>query len=512
MQLQQASLLHGNGRLREAESLYTRFLKHNPRHAGALAALALIALQGGNPQRAVLLFAKAIKVRPDQASLHNNRGIALLQLGRLAEAEAGFRQALVLQSDYPDALKNLGNLLQDQRRPLEALTCFDQAIALDPAAADGHCYRGNALLDLDRHAEAIASFDAAIARQPGFAPAWYNRGNVHKSCNRIAPALADYDRALALQPDYADARWNKALLTLLAGDFQAGWPLYEARWHSVLRGQARQYPQPLWLGDADIAGNTLLVHAEQGAGDVIQFCRYLPLLAERGAQIMFSAPRELLPLLATLSGDVTLVGQGRLPDFDLHCPLLSLPLACGTTLTTIPAATPYLAAAEQRRAGWQDRLGGGDKPRIGLVWSGSPTHANDHNRSLPLSALAPLLELPCEFHSLQKQLRAGDVPLLEAGNLSHHGPALRDFADTAALIMQMDLVISVDTAVAHLAGALGKPVWVLLPFAPDFRWLLERSDSPWYPSATLFRQPGPGDWPAVLARVRQNLAAAFPTI
>jgi Glycosyltransferase family 9 (heptosyltransferase) len=294
------------------------------------------------------------------------------------------------------------------------------------------------------------------------------------------------------------------------GDFDTGWKAYEWRWRTgAFAGQRRQLQAPLWHGDTPVSGKTILLHAEQGLGDTIQFIRYVPLLAGRGAKVVCEVQPQLLPLLAQLQNaqDVTIIAKGEpLPAFDLHCPLLSLPLAFGTQPETIPAAVPYLAAPEQRLAEWRDRLPPGG-PRAGFVWSGQPSHKNDANRSIPLARLAALFDDPrLRCFSLQSGLRDADSEALRGlPNLVHLGGEFRDFADTAAVIALLDVVVSVDTAVAHLAGAMGKPVVILVPHAADFRWLRGRDDSPWYPTAKLFRQPAFGDWDSVIVRLRDEL-------
>lgn len=322
-------------------------------------------------------------------------------------------------------------------------------------------------------------------------------------------AEACYDQAISIQPDYADAYWNKALLKILSGDYPTGWALYEWRWQSMQKEHVRKFDQPLWLGDQPLAGKTLLIYPEQGLGDFIQFCRYALLLQTMAGKVIIETPAPLLALLTTLNGEFTLVEQGRpLPDFDLQCPLMSLPYAFKTTLATIPGTTPYLAVDQYKHRWWRERLGEKTAVRIGLVWSGGRGYKNDHNRSIPLKQLVPLLALPLEFHALQKEIRQDDaVVLADFENLHCHQQYLADFTDTAALMAEMDLVISVDTSVAHLAGAIAKPVYILLPFNLDYRWLLDRADSPWYPTATLLRQQRAGDWTGVIAQAVELVKA-----
>jgi len=309
-------------------------------------------------------------------------------------------------------------------------------------------------------------------------------------------------------PDYADAHYNEALCRLVLGDFDRGWEMQEWRWKTEqLRDSKHSFTQALWLGHENISGKTILLHAEQGFGDTIQFCRYVPLLAARGARVILEVQEPLRELMTGLVGATQVVCRGDpLPDFDVYCPLLSLPLAFGTRLETIPSAVPYLCASSQRMMDWDTRLGPKRRPRIGLAWSGLPTHKNDHNRSIRLGALLSLLDIDATFVSLQKGVRPADATILkERSDLLHFGSEIRDFSDTAALISNLDLVISVDTSVVHLAGALAKPVWAMLPFTPDWRWLLDRDDSPWYPTVRLFRQDDTRAWDKVIARVHAAL-------
>ena len=313
----------------------------------------------------------------------------------------------------------------------------------------------------------------------------------------------------AIKPDYAEAYWNKSLLKILIGEYLEGWKLYEWRWKKEPQiNSPRAYHQPLWLGDESIFHKTLLIYPEQGFGDYIQCIRYAALVEQLGAKVILEVPSRLLTLCSTLKGQPILIENGKpLPSFDYHCPVMSLPLALKTTVETIPAQIPYLYADDQRKKRWNEKLGNKTVTRIGLVWSGSTMNKNDHNRSLLLNQLTSLLELPVEFHSLQKEIREIDVKTLtDFSKINQHQDDLLDFSDTAALIDEMDLVISVDTAVAHLSGAMGKKTFILLPYSPDYRWMLDRADSPWYPTATLFRQPSVGDWDSVISQIRQLLS------
>jgi tetratricopeptide (TPR) repeat protein len=448
------------------------------------------------------------ETRPEHAGAFNNRGIILHWVKRFDEALASYDRALVVRPGDAKVLYNRGNTLKELKRFDEALASYDRALAVRPEYAEALNNRGNTLKELKRFDEALASYDRALAVRPEYAEALRNRGNTLEELKRFDEALASYDRALAVRPEYAEAHLNESLVRLLTGDFVRGWKKFEWRWKSEsLSLSRRNFAQPLWLGEDGIEGKTILLHSEQGLGDTIQFCRYAPLVAARGARVLLQVPASMQDLMASLAGVGQIIGPtSKLPDFDLHCPLLSLPLAFETRLDTIPSATPYLSASSERVSNWNISLGLKYRPRIGLVWSGSPAHSNDHNRSIELRTLLQLLDIDATFVSLQNDIRPDDATVLkDRSNFLHFGDKLKDFSDTAALISNLDLVISVDTSVAHLAGALAKPVWILLPFLPDWRWLLDRDDSPWYPTARLFRQYAPGDWSGVIDHVGVEL-------
>jgi tetratricopeptide (TPR) repeat protein len=474
---------------------------------------------------------RAIALAPNNVEALVNRGVALNALKRYDDALACYERALRLCPDHLDALTNRGVALHDLGRYEEALASHDRALALQPDFAEALSNRGNTAQELRRFDDALASFDRALALQPDFAEAHSNRGNVLQELRRFDEALTSYDRALVLRPDFADGHFNAAVCRLLRGDFARGWQQHEWRWETKqLRAVKRRFPQPLWTGVDDLAGKIILLYAEQGFGDTIQFCRYVPQVVERAAAVILEVQKPLCELMTGLAGRVQIVPRGAaLPDFDLHCPLLSLPLAFGTGLETIPAQTPYLTAPENKTRAWRGRLddhelgkhelgkrelGRHQRPRVGLVWAGDPRKslpgANriDRQRSLQFDQLAPLLQVrDCTFYSLQK----GDdaQAQLRGSVLSHRiidwSADFHDFSDTAALIENLDLVIAVDTAVAHLAGALGKPLWLINRYNTCWRWLLDRDDSPWYPTARLFRQDATRDWYPVITRIASAL-------
>jgi hypothetical protein len=500
------------GEFDKAERLYAGILEYRPDDFDALHMLGMLHFQRHRMVEALRFLARALKVNSGSADALSNLGLALHSTGRYDEAISSYRHALDLAPDHPEILYNLGNAFLALDNVDDALSNYDHVLAIAPGHAGALVNRGNALLRLNQPVEAMASYDAALASLPGHPQILTNRGHALRRRDMPVEALADFRAALAAAPEFPEAHFEAAMTQLSMGDFEAGWKEYEWRWKTGAFARHPSQPKaPLWLGDTPISGKTILLHAEQGFGDTIQFIRYAPLLAGRGAKIVCEVQPELHPLLSQHENvalkDITFVAAGESrPAFDLHCPLLSLPLAFGTQPGTIPAAVPYLAASAERRTCWRDRLPPG-RLRAGFVWSGQSSHNNDSNRSIALPRLSELFENPeVRCFSLQRDLRDADGEALrDLPNLVHLGGELRDFADTAAIISFLDVVISVDTAVAHLAGALGKPVMILLPFAADFRWMRGRDDSPWYPGARLLRQPAFGDWDGVIARVADEL-------
>jgi len=504
----QAIAAYRSGNLAEAEQLCQRIVLVQPNFFDAVHLLALLQSLLGKKDAALASYDRALAIRPDSAEALSNRGVTLHELGRCEEALASYDRALKVRPAYAEALSNRGLTLHQLGRFEEALASYERAFDTRADYAEALCNRGLTLHEVGRFEDALASYDKAIALQPRYVDAHLNRGNTLRELGRFAEELASYAQALELQPNDARVHYNESLCRLLIGDFECGWVKYEWRWQiEQLRAEKRNFSQPLWLGSDQIENKVILLHGEQGFGDVIQFCRYVPLVAERAARVILEVSEPLRELMDDLPGASEIVAKGdRLPYFDVHCPLLSLPLAFKTRLATIPCDTPYLHAPPQAVLRWSKRLGPRTRPRVGLAWSGRPTHKNDRNRSIKLSALLPLLDSDADFVSLQRDVRADDVAVLnDRKRLIHFGDELTNFTDTAALISNLDLVISVDTSVAHVAGALNKTVWVLLPFIPDWRWLLDRDDSPWYPSARLFRQSTARTWDDVIATVARSL-------
>ena len=469
--------------------------------------LGLALMQRRDRPGACKAFLSALALEPAHSDTHYHLGHALSALGQAKAAQQAYAQALRHNPAHLEAALALAALWGSRGHYEGADVICRLALMLAPERADLHFLQAHALHMLRRYEQALQAYERALALKPDYAEVYLSRGVALKELKRVEEALASYDRAIALKPDCAEAYWNKSLALLVAGEFVQGWDLYEWRWkRETFTSPKRNFSQPLWPGTEDIVGKTLLLHAEQGLGDTIQFCRYAKLVKALGARVILEVPKALLGLLSGLEGVDELIEKGKaLPAFDCHCPLLSLPLAFKTDLTNIPSPKPYLAASSQKTAEWAQRLGAKSKPRVGLVWSGSTAHKNDPNRSLTLQQLLPHLPGCCEYVSLQKEVREVDVQVLEGSGIGHYEQHIKDFVDTAALCQLMDLVISVDTSVAHLAGALGKTTWVLLPYAPDWRWLLDRDDSPWYESVKLYRQDASREWLSVLETLEGDL-------
>jgi tetratricopeptide (TPR) repeat protein len=505
--------LQALGRFEEALDSYDRALALDAGTAHAWNNRAVVLQQLGRLDEALASLDAVLALQPEHAEAYNNRGNVLARQSRSEAALASFERALACRPDYADALVNRARPLKELGRFEAALDSLDAALTLQPEHAEAYNNRGNVLARQRRHEAALASFEQALACRPDYADALVNRAKLLKDLGRLDAAQADLEHAIALEPELAAAHWNLGLLSLLRGRLAQGWQGHEWRWkveQLTLGRERRRFEQPLWLGEQAPEGRTILLWAEQGLGDTLQFCRYAQLLAARGATVILEVQPPLAGLLAAQPGPFShrVIARGDpLPPFDLHCPLMSLPLAFGTELATIPGQAPYLAADPQRTARWTGQLGPARKPRVGVAWSGYPVHKNDHNRSIAFTQFAQLLTPACEFVSLQKEYRGGDAGALAASPVRDVSAQLDDFSDTAALCAAMDVVVAVDTSIAHLAGALGKPVWILLPEASDWRWLLERDDSPWYPGARLVRQRFGEDWSAVLARVRADLDA-----
>jgi tetratricopeptide (TPR) repeat protein len=493
-----------------AGGAFARGLALQPRHASAHYNLGNALQHQGRLDEAAASYVRATAIKPDYAEAHSALGGVHLRQDRLEQAAASFARVIAISPGDADAHRSLGNVLRKLDRPEDAMARYRRAIAIRPDYAEAHNNLGNALTEQGRLDEAVASYSRAIAIDASYPEAHSNLGAALQEQGRLDAATASFARAVALRPDYAQARWNAALLSLLRGDFERGWAEYEWRKKKDKPVAARSFAQPLWLGAEALGGKAVFLHAEQGLGDTLQFARYALLVRDLGAAVTLSVQPALLPLIRGSLTGMDIIPQGAVPaNFDYHAPLLSLPLALGTRLDTVPAAVPYLAADDARRDKWAARLGiRGFK--IGICWQGSGGKA-DLGRSFPLSALAGIAALPgTRLISLHKGSGEAQLQDLPAGmRVEVPGPDFdpdgEAFLDTAAIMRLCDLVITCDTAIAHLAGALGVPVWVMLKHVPDFRWLMDRGSSPWYPTMRLFRQQQPGDWMPVFASVQREL-------
>lgn len=501
-----AVAVYNTGRLIEAEQLCQRIIATKRNFFDALHLLATIQSRLGKNEEALASYDRALKLRPDHADLLYNCGLTLHQLKRFEEALGKYNQVLKLRPDHADALLNRGGAQYELKRFEEALASYDRALKVRPDHAGTLYNCGLTLHQLQRFEEALASYDRALKVWPDYAQALYDRGSTLHQLKRLEEALASYDRALKVRPDYADGYRNRAITKLLVGQYKEGWADYEWRWETTdCLSKRPGIGVPTWQGE-DLSGRHLLVFSEQGLGDMIQFARYLPLLVERECKVTFLTYAQLASLFQSSFQSIEIVSElDGILGVDFQVALMSLPYWFRTESLSIPNNVPYLKVEPRLEARWKDCIRT-HSFKIGIAWSGSPTYKNDHDRSINLSLLLPLLDTQATFVSLQKDVRPNDAALLkDQKNILCFGEDLKDFSDTAALISHLDLVISVDTSVAHLAGALGKPIWVLLPFIPDWRWLLDREDSPWYPTASLFRQNDTRVWDDIITRVHGAL-------
>jgi tetratricopeptide (TPR) repeat protein len=540
--LREATTAHQAGRFADAEALYRGVLKIDARQFSVLLMLGILQAQRGNFADAEKLLQEALTLNPADADAQFYYANVLVALERLDEAFAAFGKALSLNPALADAELNRGNILMLRKRFEEALACFDAALQINSNFAQAYSNRTHALGEMERFEEALASSDAALkinsknaefhashanilqrmgryaealsslstalSLRPDSAAFHFNRGNILFDLKRFDEAFAAFDKALALEPNFADAHYNEGFARLLLGDTERGWKKYEYRWElPERRGSKRNFSQPVWLGDDPLADKTILIHAEQGFGDTIMACRYVSMVAALGARVILEVQPALLQLMKGLDGVSTLIARGEpIPPFDVHCPIMSLPMAFRSRPETIPNTVPYLRVPKEKIDQWRSRLGDSGF-KIGFAWAGNPTFKKDRDRSITLKNILPICSVAdAKYFSIQKDLRDNDAEILRANpGITQLANELYDFQDTAAAMMCLDLIISSDTAVVNLAGALGRPVWILLSFIPDWRWLLERADSPWYPTARLFRQSKNGEWGSVITDVRAEL-------
>lgn len=491
------------GRIDEMITAYTRSIELGPTWARLIALANRLFAAGQCPQAAVY-YIQALNLVPEDVDVLNLLGESLRQTKHFAEATVALERAIVLNPNHSGAIVSLGATFYDQGRLADAEACFRRAIACDPKCDPAYSNLGELLRQFGQANLSLPYCRKAIELAPRNAMFHDNLGNALKDLGDLGQARASFRQAIALDPGYAKAKMNLAITELLTGDFDAGWKDYEAR---LQDWPVNRSNLPPWTLDCP-RGSTVLVQAEQGLGDTIQFLRYVPLILDRGHAVVVEVQNPSLADLARSISDVTVVVRGEpLPPFDFHVALLSLPLVFGTTLANIPVRIPYLRADPAAGETWRRRLGAGRGLKVGLVWAGNPTHKHDCTRSIPLRALEPLLKVPgVRLFAMQKELRPGDEETLAALGVVNLAAELGGFAKDAGALAHLDLTIAVDTSAAHLAGALGSPVWVMLAYMPDWRWLLDRDDSPWYPTARLFRQQRYGDWAGVIESVAAELA------
>jgi tetratricopeptide (TPR) repeat protein len=525
--LRQGLSLLQQGMLTQAQAKFDQVLSKQARNFDALHLSGIASAHSGHPDQALKWFDKAIRIDPYHAMAYYHRGLALRSLKRLTESLADFDRSLKLYPDHPEALNNRGVTLQELRKYDEAIASFDRAIQINPKYAEAYNNRGIALHQANRLVESLNSYDQAIALKPDYVESHSNQGVVLQDMHQLDEALAKYEMAAKINPEYAEAHWNQSLALLMKGDLANGWPLFEWRWKSEKTGLTMpSFSKPLWLGQEPLQDKTILLHAEQGLGDIIQFCRYAALVKGRGARVILEVPQALVSLLENLEGVDDLVTSGdSLPPFDFHCPLMSLPLAFKTDLDTIPNAGPYLFADPGKSQVWKDKLGIHRRLRVGLVWNGGfrpdqpEVWAVNARRNIPLEVFAGGLQLDhVDFYSLQKgepaesEIKDNESKYWPRGHFTIWTDQINDFSDTAALIDNLDLVISVDTSTAHLAAAMGKPTWILNRYDTCWRWLLNRSDSPWYKSVKLYRQDESRSWAQVMQLVACDLKNFNPQL
>ena len=511
IELQAALALHQRGQLAEAQLIYEKILRKQSNHFDALHLLGVIFWQTRQLERAVELIDKAIKISPNNAAFYSNRGNALQGLKQFDAAIASYDKAIQLKPDYADAYSNRGLALQGLKQFDAAIASYDEAIQLKPDYAEAYSNRGNALKELEQFDAAIADYDKAIQLKPDLAEAYYNRGNALQDLKQFDAAIASYDKAIQLKPGYAEAYWNNSLALLRLGDFSRGWELYEWRWRrddSIFEG--RGFTKPLWLGIESLQNKTILIHAEQGLGDTIQFCRYVKSVTSIAAKVVLEVQPSLVKLMEELDLSLDILARGTtLPNFDYHCPLLSLPLAFQNIGDTAIPTESYIKAGQARIEKWRSHFNN-EQFNIGINWQGNANLKIDIGRSFPLALFEGVASFSkVKLFSLQKNEgteQLNNLPKeMVIESFGEDVDSEGAFLDTAAIIKSLDLVITSDTAVAHLAGALGCRVWLVLKWVPDWRWMLDEDSSSWYPSMRLFRQNKADDWEGVFDKIESEL-------
>ena len=469
---------HQEGNLKEAKNIYEQILKHKPNHFDALQLLGILYGQINKKDKAIKLLELALQIKPDDAATLNNYGVILTEVNRTNDSYEVLDKATNIKPDYAEAYSN----------------------------------KGNTLKLLEKYDDAVKAYSKAIQLKPNYAEAYNNRGVIYKELSQMNLALKDLKKAISLKPDYPEANSTMGVTLLLTGNFSKGWEQYEWRWKDLSDPSViRSFKQPLWDGKKSLKGKSILLYSEQGLGDTIQFSRYILLIKALGAKVILETHKELLNIVGSIDSNITIILMGQtLPHFDFQCPLLSLPLKFGTGLKNIPSPNRYIWADKRIVPKWKKKIGSQKKPLIGLAWEGNPLHKNDYNRSILLAELIPHLPKKYEYIGLQKDIRESNLKTLKRSsmidNLIDNNVSMDD---TAAIIENLDIVISVDTSVAHLSASMGKPTWILLPFVPDWRWLLNRNDSPWYKSVKLFRQEKRGNWELVFKDLNKKLNVLY---
>lgn len=469
---------HQEGNLKEAKNIYEQILKHKPNHFDALQLLGILYGQINKKDKAIKLLELALQIKPDDAVTLNNYGVILTEVNRTNDSYEVLDKATNIKPDYAEAYSN----------------------------------KGNTLKLLEKYDDAVKAYSKAIQLKPNYAEAYNNRGVIYKELSQMNLALKDLKKAISLKPDYPEANSTMGVTLLLTGNFSKGWEQYEWRWKDLSDPSViRSFKQPLWDGKKSLKDKSILLYSEQGLGDTIQFSRYILLIKALGAKVILETHKELLNIVGSIDSNITVILIGQtLPHFDFQCPLLSLPLKFGTGLKNIPSPNRYICADKRIVPKWKKKIGSQKKPLVGLAWEGNPLHKNDYNRSILLAELIPHLPKKYEYIGLQKDIRESNLKTLKRSSMIDN---LIDknvsMDDTAAIIENLDIVISVDTSVAHLSASMGKPTWILLPFVPDWRWLLNRNDSPWYKSVKLFRQEKRGNWELVFKDLNKKLNVLY---
>jgi len=507
--INKANLLRKINRPTDALAYYDQTLNIKPDFFEALLNKGNLLIELNLYMEAIDSYKNAILINSNSSEAYYNLGLALHKIGHFNEAVTQFNKAIQIQPNYADAYNDLSTTYASLNQLENALLCITSAININSKRVDFYNNQGLILNRLSRHADAIKSFECILRLQPEQAEAYFNLGNIYKELKNFDKSFYNYDSAIQLKVDYAECYWNKALLHLLLEQYSEGWEMYEWRWNwDGFNKERRNFQQPLWLGDESLKGKTILIHCEQGLGDCIQFSRYIKNLEPLEATVIFEVYQPLINLFKSLDYPKLLIERGQpLPEFDYHCPLLSLPLALYSRQSAIPKFNTYLSSTDEKLRYWEMKLHNANenRPKIGIVWSGSTLHKNDKNRSIMLDLFIKALPDHFQYISLKKEVDNNEALLLIKSNIIDFSKEIGDFEDTAAICDQMDLIITVDTSVAHLSGALGKPTWILLPYTPDWRWSLNKETTSWYPNAKLYRQSIERSWVPVLNQIRTDL-------